>query len=264
MNKRYAFTDIHGNYNLLQKIFKYCDVTDKLYFLGDAADRGPDGLKCIAALLLDSRVTWIKGNHDEFFTNSAVNIAEGRSSIFNDGLWLQNGGAPTITAVEDWHNPQDIQTFVNRMNKKMCTNLILTNEQGKTLYLSHAGFDVDDPLDFPTNESDFWWDRAHLLTPYKNYYDTKETKDRIVIHGHTPVHHLVYKLGETKYWHPEDYEEKFGFSNEIFNLVKNTKDPKIIKYCGGHKIDLDLATFDTGKIALLDLDTLEPIYLKED
>ena len=47
MNKHYCFTDVHGNYNLWRQIHDYCDATDTIYFLGDAADRGEDGLQII-------------------------------------------------------------------------------------------------------------------------------------------------------------------------------------------------------------------------
>ena len=40
MNKIYCITDLHGQYQLLEKIKSYIDATDTLYFLGDAIDRG--------------------------------------------------------------------------------------------------------------------------------------------------------------------------------------------------------------------------------
>ena len=45
--------------------------------------------------------------------------------------------------------------------------------------------------------------------------------------------------------------------------LEGKKSITICKYCHQHKIDLDLATFVRKKIALLDLDTLEPIYFVE-
>ena len=36
---------------------------------------------------------------------------------------------------------------------------------------------------------------------------------------------------------------------------------EVYKYCNGHKIDIDVSTWRTNKVALLNLDTLEPIYL---
>ena len=37
--------------------------------------------------------------------------------------------------------------------------------------------------------------------------------------------------------------------------------PNIIRYCDGHKFDIDMCTVVSGRIALLDLDTFEEIYI---
>ena len=67
----YCFTDLHGMYNLWQQIRDYASPTDKLYFLGDAMDRGPHGIKILKELLADPRVVFIKGNHEDIFVSSA-------------------------------------------------------------------------------------------------------------------------------------------------------------------------------------------------
>lgn len=64
MNKHYCFTDLHGCYDLWRQIKNYCDETDTLYFLGDAIDRGPDGVVLMEELLKDKRVIYLKGNHE--------------------------------------------------------------------------------------------------------------------------------------------------------------------------------------------------------
>ena len=56
---------------------------------------------------------------------------------------------------------------------------------------------------------------------------------------------------------------KNGLINIQIKELEGKKSITICKYCHQHKIDLDLATFVSKKIALLDLDTLEPIYFVE-
>ena len=43
-------------------------------------------------------------------------------------------------------------------------------------------------------------------------------------------------------------------------MPQKIEDVNIVKYCNGHKIDIDLGSFATGRSALLDLDTLEVKY----
>jgi hypothetical protein len=52
----YAITDLHGMWDLWEQVKNYCKSDDVIYFLGDAADRGDDGIKIIKDLLLDKRV----------------------------------------------------------------------------------------------------------------------------------------------------------------------------------------------------------------
>ena len=40
----YACSDLHGNWELWAEIKKFLKPDDTLYYLGDATDRGPDGL----------------------------------------------------------------------------------------------------------------------------------------------------------------------------------------------------------------------------
>ena len=37
---------------------------------------------------------------------------------------------------------------------------------------------------------------------------------------------------------------------------------EVFTYCEGHKIDIDVLTWRTNKVALLNLDTFEPTYLQ--
>ena len=43
-----------------------------------------------------------------------------------------------------------------------------------------------------------------------------------------------------------------------------TPDNEICRYCGGHKINIDLGSFKTHRACLLNLDTFEPIYFDEE
>ena len=53
MGKNFCCTDLHGMWRLWEEIKFYCSPDDTIYFLGDAADRGVDGIRIIKDLLLD-------------------------------------------------------------------------------------------------------------------------------------------------------------------------------------------------------------------
>ena len=59
----YALSDLHGNLNIWKKIKEFLKPEDKVYFLGDAADRGDYGWEIIKEIIKDNRFIYIKGNH---------------------------------------------------------------------------------------------------------------------------------------------------------------------------------------------------------
>lgn len=220
MGNRYAFTDIHGQWDLWQQIKEYCAEDDELYFLGDAVDRGPDGVKIMLDMLADKRVVYIKGNHEDLMER-AMN-SKGADNFFDLANWSTNGGDVTrdeLRELGEGTREQILNGFA-----KMHLTYALVNANGQMIFLSHAGVDMHN---LPDDEDKYFWDRTHMYSPwsinprYENWY---------VVHGHTPC-----------------------------QLVDNTckYNNCVLNYCEGHKFDLDIASFLTNKIALFNLDTLD-------
>ena len=233
MNKVYAFSDIHGMYDLWRQISEYCDETDKIYFLGDAVDRGPDGIKIIEELLADKRIIYLKGNHEDFFIKIGTEILEGHTSSIR--LWRENGGASTIAGLLE-KKENEVWDLIYKLNAlpQVCEYI---NKQGQKIILSHAGDVLTYRKEYDSHGgSNYLWDRDHLTWDFE-----KDITDDMpyIVHGHTPVPALPH----------------FGIYPESYF--------KIYKYCKEHKIDIDLGCFETQRIALLDLDTLEPIYFTQ-
>lgn len=224
MNKTYAFTDLHGMYNLWAQIRDYCDESDTLIFLGDACDRGDDGIKIIYELLQDPRVKYLKGNHEDILAMVGAEIYEGRYGGIPD--WQMNGGAPTISKFEKMH-PMSQEQLIRKMNN-LPTSMWYTNTKGQEIFLCHAGTQIEyseRELQLRGRGSDpYLWDRKHIRFDWPL---AAEYQNKYVVHGHTPVQCLGW-----------DKEE-------------------IYVYADDHKFDLDLGSFMSCKIALFDLDTLE-------
>lgn len=240
---RYAFTDVHGQYNLWKQVSEYVKPNDKLYFLGDACDRGPDGIKIINELLADKRVHYIKGNHEQFLVDTIaymLNMNED-DNINNDycvSLHLQNGGMDTILALQDMSNI-DLFNLMLKLDH-LPTSITFKNKQNKTIFLSHAGKDPTD--DIMINSCAYGepllWNREHFHYPWPK---DEKYKDLILVHGHTPVSALPQLA-------------------TMANDMELPSDPySVFYYAGGHKIDMDLGSFATHKLALLDLDTLQVV-----
>ena len=101
------------------------------------------------------------------------------------------------------------------------TRLVYENSKGQSVILTHAGYT---PPIIP-DEQELMWNREHFEEKWTGM------DNEIIVHGHTPTSYLTWP----------------SYSSYT--------------YCNNHKIDIDVLTWRTNKVALLDLDTFETIYL---
>lgn len=233
MGKVFAISDLHGMYNLWKQVQESLQSDDILYMLGDAADRGPDGWKIIKEALADPRVVYIRGNHDQMLLDSW------KTEWRDNYLWFSNGGYETWDALMMDEKYEIYLTQLARTKLYHCYE----NKEGKKIHLSHAGFTIREDGILPRNE-ELLWDRDHI---YYDEFANKETE--YVVHGHTYCMSTIFK--ELSVWTPEE--------------VNINKSWTVGRYHGGYKICIDGRCFGTGKIAMLDLDTLtETVFYDKD
>ena len=95
-NRIFVVSDIHGYYNLFEKLLNKIDLTknDLLIILGDSCDRGENSielyLKYIELQEQGYQVKHIWGNHEEMLYESAF------ISSYYRGLWYKVGGDETV------------------------------------------------------------------------------------------------------------------------------------------------------------------------
>lgn len=258
MGKVYASSDWHGNGELAIKVLNYLQPDDKLYFLGDAIDRGPHGYQIMTQLLKDERVIYMMGNHEQMMLEAIQHMIkyglEDYSYSGIDNIWLYgNGGIKTF---EDMNYGRGINLiYLYKKIKNMPFVCQYTSKNGKNIILEHAGYtpDKNGEVKWENKHHDPVWDRDHF---YDNW---SGANNMYLIHGHTPVQYLKFEYG---------YNGKPPLTTEEIQ-IRNTWDspgvykPEVISYCSGHKIDIDMCTIVSGRVALLDLDTFRIIYFDE-
>lgn len=217
-------SDLHGMGQLWDNIKNYLKPEDTLYFLGDAADRGPDGFRIMRELASHPQVVYLKGNHEMLLADAILewygddNMRGAMQCLYENGGgitfsdWMQDGGKA------DW------ATYL----RQLPSYVQLEGKDGRTVHLSHAGFSTNKPMPKPI---ELWWDRKHINDDYED--DTCW-----VIHGHTP----------TCYFYTDEEEVKEEMRNPAPIL-------------NGNKICIDLGSFATLKTCLFNLDTMKPIII---
>lgn len=239
--KTFVYTDLHGNYNLFKQIQNYLGDNDRAICLGDNCDRGPDGIKIIQETLKDSRITYLQGNHEAMLVD-AVRKSQHNGNIsfrmFDDTdmeILRHNGTIPTLQALQLL--PQEERDDLIEKLDKLPISAFTTGKDGCTVFLSHAGCHPPMLQEMDRDETKFKliWDRKHIA---KEVFHCVGDNDLYIVHGHTPVQTLRFYNRE----------------------MKNYNKAEIAYYCNKHKIDLDICTPETNKVALFDLSTFEVIY----
>lgn len=223
----YCCADLHGRLDIYKSICAFLKPEDKVYFLGDASDRGNDSWELVKAIYENSQWIYIKGNHEQMLIDAAREYNDKENHIKysnkNYRLLKLNGGAQTF---EDWRTDPDRELWINRLKKLPC-QLPYTNARNETLILSHAGYTY---WDRPITEHDLLWSRDHFYDPWDGAFPSI-----IMVHGHTPNSHLAARL----------------------NINYDSNHPYPIWYGDNHKICLDNGAVFSGRALLMDLDSYE-------
>lgn len=229
----YATTDLHGNYDLWKAIQNFLKPNDILIFLGDAIDRGDRGFEIFKELMEDSRVIYLRGNHEQMMYDALTSTGVDRIDAWRDWTHPDNGGRFTYKNLCELNLAGDVsKSLINSINNLPFFYEYI-NSSGLKLYLCHAGasYEIIGKKQLAAADKDkLIWDRTHLSQPWT---DNKDYASTIVVHGHTPIFNV-------KYFAPD---------------VENSFHPLL--YANGHKINLDAGTPYTDTAFLLDLDTIQ-------
>ena len=240
MGRIFACTDLHGRKDLLDKIMDFLEADDKVYFLGDAADRGPNGWEMIKTILNDERFVYIMGNHEDMLIKAAKPWFKWHACTADYELLRSNGGTITFQSlVQDSKSEEIINQLIH-----LPTYAAYKNAAGQVIVCSHAGFtpwkDEDGSLLIPEDE-DLIWDRHHCID---DWVEGEIHENVIVVHGHTPI---PYIMDDLRLPNPGDLIEAGP-----------------LWYFKNRKVCLDCAAFATGAAFLLDLDTFECITVRDE
>lgn len=192
----YAISDLHGQYGIFEKLLECIDFSDEdyMYVLGDAIDRGPDGIKLLQHIMRAPNMDLLIGNHEFLMLNSvaqdgAVDSVPGKDA----DLWLYyNGGEVTFDAYKAL-SEEERKELLRWLNTRMLTTLVETGD--KAICLTHSNF-VEECIGKKYEDCSYrvaWnivWKtpyRADVFIPVDKYVET----DYDFIIGHVPVQRVA-------------------------------------------------------------------------
>ena len=194
----YAIGDIHGELGKLEKLLARLPLEreDRLVFLGDYVDRGPDAAGVVERLVALSReraCMFLIGNHESMFLDFLG--WKGRA-YFGGDAFLMNGGDRTLASYGffDMPDPAPERFRLPPTHERFYRALRLWHLEGDYLFvhagLGERGLDGGD-LHYALRRSrpeDLLWNRSHVDRPHG--------LGVTLIHGHTPRPDLGVRWNE--------------------------------------------------------------------
>lgn len=205
----YVISDLHGQYKLFKKLLEKAAFSggDKLYMLGDAIDRGPDGIKILRHVMDAPNMEFLLGNHELMMLNSID--PEGRATAdyanipgFDAPLWIYYNGGHTTYDRYRRLKKSERQRLLHWLFSRPLATVVTVKD--KTYHLSHSYFNRD-LIDVPFSKIEDYqdaWDiawlspfREDLYAPIQEYMELKPWN---FIIGHVPVCHIPLKGGPSQ------------------------------------------------------------------
>ena len=174
MHKRlFAIGDIHGCFDSFRELVEYkieFNNNDKLILLGDYIDRGNQS-KSVVDYIIDLQnkgfdVVPLMGNHESMLLET----------LDNEKLllqWFQNGGFETLESFQIKSLKELDQIYIDFFKGLQFYYSL------KNYLFVHAGFndEITDPFG----------DKYQMIWAIREYYQNPLLKDKIIIHGHSPI-----------------------------------------------------------------------------
>ncbi len=138
----YAIGDIHGEREMLEELLERLPLEpdDRLVFIGDYIDRGPDSKGVVDLLVEVAReraCTFLLGNHESMFLDF---IGWRGEAYFGGDAFLVNGGDRTLASYGyfDFESPEPEKLELPREHEGFYRSLKLFHLDGDYLFV-HAG-----------------------------------------------------------------------------------------------------------------------------
>lgn len=195
----YAIGDVHGEIEKLDSLLRFIREdaarragAHKVVFLGDLIDRGPDSrgvVERVKAMCERGEALALKGNHEELMLHAFE-----KTESIGVYWWAENGGDETILSYARANGfKDDFRDAIDVEHIAWIRGLpVMIRDEERGLVFVHGGID---PKTFPDCSDELrMWTRSRAFFRSELWPEREETKNIIVIHGHTPTDDLQPEL----------------------------------------------------------------------
>ena len=171
MNRTLAIGDVHGCYDAVRALLVYArvDARDRIVWLGDYVDRGPDSAKVIEFFLglPEQSNIFLRGNHEIMMENALRSIDCRRS-------WAASGGGETWDSYLREFGGSGMEAVPN--SHWVFFSALRRYHETPTHVFVHAS--IDSETEMPDQlDDDLFWGRFESIGPHRS--------GKHVVCGHT-------------------------------------------------------------------------------
>lgn len=176
MSRLLVLGDIHGAHRSLVQVLERAKVDrerDHIVFVGDVADGWPETRQCMDELLTLKRLTFILGNHDEWFRRWV-------RTGWMQPIWLDQGGRETLLSYGGMQ--ARAPWVVPASHAELLEDAKHWHQEGDRIFV-HAGWRTEHAHPMAEDEETLMWDRdlwakarlrsggdKHRLTKFSEVY----------------------------------------------------------------------------------------------
>ena len=188
----YCIADVHGchgEFMSLLELIRFDPLTDVLYVLGDAVDRGEKGVECLKFIMREKSIRFLIGNHEKMMFDYID-----KTDTFS---WFHNGGRETLSQLNALLPAERAEIF---SYLRSCGYHETVEANGKRYFLSHAGLDVSLPIEEQSPDALVW--------SREEFYNYQGLKGHTCIFGHTPTFFIHGGYDNYKVWFDPRHNDK--------------------------------------------------------
>lgn len=165
--------DVHGHYETLLRLLEALELgaDDRVDFLGDLIDRGPNSAQVVELVKSEPSFRSIRGNHEDM---AIAALLDDEASDRYQQFWRSSGGRATLNSYPE----DDAGTALLEEHLDWMTTLPLYRDLGD-VWLVHAGVDPTLALSEQTVQQ-FCWIRDVFHSHALPYF-----ADKTIVTGHT-------------------------------------------------------------------------------
>ncbi len=192
----YVVSDLHGYYDVFLRGLSEISFSDEdfLWCLGDAIDRGPDGIKILQHIHHSKNMDLLIGNHEFLLLNSVSPSGEPICNGGDSDLWLElNGGRITFSQYKQLLQ-KERKSLLDWLKNRYVLRTMTIN--GRSYCLTHSFYNpkYENKKYCEMQYRDIWsitWSSIWRDDFFTHAPDVYSNYDYTFVCGHVPVQRIT-------------------------------------------------------------------------